>query len=837
MTQDFRLTSRLRSILAAAFLLASSALLPAQTPTVTTLVNFTGGTNGGYPFSTTLVQGTNGEFYGVTGQGGATSTNSGTVFDVTPQGSLTTLDSFCCHYIFADGNEPGQLTQTAGGVLYGMTGIGGLGGLSTCTSQGFSLACGTIFQLGPDGQLTYLYNFSGPDGEYPYAPLVQGTDGNLYGIAGGGSNGGGVFFKFVPGFSLNVLYNFCNLPVCPDDTASGPGSLLLGADGNFYGVAGAVDAAGGAIFEITPQGALTTLAEFPCTQASCPATGLSSLMQAANGNFYGTAVEGGTGIGNSSCNQIGGVGGDGAIFEMTPGQAPVILHSFDGTDGAIPDASLIQATDGNLYGTTACGGTNNAGTIYQITPAGAFTSLYSFAGSPGLGGGTQGGLVQATNGMFYGTTPKGGTDNDGTVFSLSMGLSPFIKTFPTSGGIGAPVLILGNNLTGANDVSFDGMVAAFTVVSDSEIQTTVPTGATTGTVKVTTPGATLSSNLPFTVTSQLVAATPTISPAAGTYASEQSVTISDATAGAAIFYTTDGSTPTTASSRSASSVLIPSSGTLQAIAIASGYSPSAVAAADYTIQNPSNPVPALSSISPAYVIVGDPAFTLTVTGSAFTSQSVIYWGSSALATQYVSATQLTAQVTAAQIANTGITAITVQNPAPGGGTSSSLQFDVGANQGTMSIFSIQTVFLNPGTSATYPVSLPPSATNVSVQCLNLPPGASCFYSGTAKAVTILTSSTTPFGTYQIVVVFSETVSDAARTLALVPIFLLPLAFARKRWASRGIGLLVCLVFALLLTAMISGCGKTGGGSGGGGGGGGGGGSQSTSTGAVTLVVQ
>ena len=126
------------------------------------------------------------------------------------------------------------------------------------------------------------------------------------------------------------------------------------------------------------------------------------------------------------------------------------LHSFTGTDGAVADASLIQATDGNLYGTTACGGANNAGTIYQITPTGVFTSLYSFTGSPGLGGGTQGGLVQATNGMFYGTTPKGGTSSDGTVFSLSMGLSPFVETLPASGGVGAPVLILGNNLTGAN---------------------------------------------------------------------------------------------------------------------------------------------------------------------------------------------------------------------------------------------------------------------------------------------------------------------------------------------------------------------------------------------------
>src|ERR1035438_6545556 len=130
------------------------------------------------------------------------------------------------------------------------------------------------------------------------------------------------------------------------------------------------------------------------------------------------------GVGNAPCTDSGGMGGDGTIFELTLGSAPVTLHSFDGTDGATPDSALVQASDGNLYGTTACGGTNGAGTIYQITPAGVFTSLYSFTGSPALGGGPSG-LLQATNGTFYGTTPTGGTNSDGTLYSFSMGLSPF----------------------------------------------------------------------------------------------------------------------------------------------------------------------------------------------------------------------------------------------------------------------------------------------------------------------------------------------------------------------------------------------------------------------------
>ena len=110
-----------------------------------------------------------------------------------------------------------------------------------------------------------------------------------------------------------------------------------------------------------------------------------------------------------------------------------------------------------------------------------------------------GGLAQATNGAFYGTTSGGGTHNDGTVFSLSVGLGAFVETVPTSGKVGAKVIILGTDLKGATSVTFNGTVATFTVVKGSEITTTVPTGATTGRVNVTTPNKTLKSNVAFRV--------------------------------------------------------------------------------------------------------------------------------------------------------------------------------------------------------------------------------------------------------------------------------------------------------------------------------------------------
>ena len=161
--------------------------------------------------------------------------------------------------------------------------------------------------------------------------------------------------------------------------------------------------------------------------------------------------------------------------------------------------SLVQGVDGNLYGTTEAGGANIYGTVFQITPTGTLTSLYSFCAQPNCtdGGYPQAGLVQGTDGNFYGTTPLGVCC--GTVFSLSVGLEPFVKTNPTSGKVGAKVIILGNDLTNTTSITFNGITAPLLKVTASAIETSVPTGATTGTVIVTTPSATLNSNLAFRV--------------------------------------------------------------------------------------------------------------------------------------------------------------------------------------------------------------------------------------------------------------------------------------------------------------------------------------------------
>jgi len=222
-----------------------------------------------------------------------------------------------------------------------------------------------------------------------------------------------------------------------------------------------------------------------------------------------------------------------------------------------------------------------------------------------------------------------------------------------------------------------------------------------------------------------------------------------------------------------------------------------------------NPVPFLGNITPAIADAGGTAFTITVNGSGFLANSTVYWGTTALTTQFVSTSQLTATVTAADIATPGATAITVQTPAPGGGTSDVLQFEVDSSSGTATAPSVPNtvVTVTAGSTATYSISFPAAVTSATATCLNLPAGALCSYSTSSKVLTISTSSTTPAGTYQITVVFAETVASTASAGILLPFLLLPLFFLRRKLASRGMWSAVCLSLILLAaTAFSVGCG-------------------------------
>jgi uncharacterized repeat protein (TIGR03803 family) len=181
---------------------------------------------------------------------------------------------------------------------------------------------------------------------------------------------------------------------------------------------------------------------------------------------------------------------------MTPEGAVTVLHNFDVTDGSSPNL-LLLASDGNFYGTTISSGANGDGTIFEVTSSGALTTLHNFIGTDGDL--PFAGPSQATDGNLYGVAQFGGSKNDGVVYKLQLGLAPFVKTVPVAAKVGAKIKILGNNLTSATSVTFNGSAAAFRVVSATQIVTAVPTTATTGTVQVTTPSGTLSSNVAFQV--------------------------------------------------------------------------------------------------------------------------------------------------------------------------------------------------------------------------------------------------------------------------------------------------------------------------------------------------
>jgi uncharacterized repeat protein (TIGR03803 family) len=406
---------------------------------------------------TPLIQGLDGNFYGAT---------DASIYSVSPEGKLAMLN-------FQP--APWGLVLATDGNFYGTNYTNGLYGN------------GNIYRLTPTGVTTTLHDFHGPEGALPDdATLVQGTDGSLYGTT---TRGGA--YDFGAAYKITLTGVYTKLADFTETEAYPSGALIQGTDGNFYGVTG------GNVFKMTPTGTLTTLHTLPNT--SIPYFGV---IQASNGKLYGTTA-------------YGGASNYGMVFEVTTTGAFTTLHSFDGTDGEDVYSGLMQATNGNLYGTTSAGGAYGRGTIFEITIGGTFTTIHNFCelGTCSDGATPRAGLFQATDGSLYGTTLYGGPYDDGTIFSLSLGLEPFVQTVPGSGPVGTPVTILGTDLTGASSVSFNGTPSAFDVVSATQITTTVPAGATTGKIEVVTPSATLYTNLAnFRVTPVISGFSPTSGP-------------------------------------------------------------------------------------------------------------------------------------------------------------------------------------------------------------------------------------------------------------------------------------------------------------------------------------
>jgi uncharacterized repeat protein (TIGR03803 family) len=211
----------------------------------------------------------------------------------------------------------------------------------------------------------------------------------------------------LPAQTFTSLLNFDKA-----DGAYPHAGLVQGTDGNLYGttVSGGTGVycnpgpGCGSIFKITAGGSLSTLYNF-CSHSNC-IDGYSSyapLVQATDGNFYGTTY-------------FGGANNYGTVFKITPGGKLTTLHTFDSSEGGFPLGALVQATNGNFYGTTSSG--LDLGTVFEITPEGALTTLHTFDGKDGFT--PLAGLVQATDGNFYGTTNGGGEKGGhGTVFKIT----------------------------------------------------------------------------------------------------------------------------------------------------------------------------------------------------------------------------------------------------------------------------------------------------------------------------------------------------------------------------------------------------------------------------------
>ena len=427
-----------------------------------------------------------GNLYTTANQGGIVNGNClygcGQVLSMTPLGKVTQIHAFD---VVAEGSEPrGGLTLGTDGNLYGVLAGGGKNGL------------GSIFKITTAGAVTVLHTFASAEGNASYPP-IQATDGNFYGSTNAGGNGlYGVLYKMTATGTFTVLHNF-NTNV----EGSGGSPLIQGTDGKLYTVTAQGALSGGTVLQFTLAGAVKVLHNFPSDRSE--GFGIFTPVQAPDGNFYGV------------CNQ-GGASAAGTIWKISSAGVFKLLHSLNGTtEGQYVADRLSLGTDGNLYGLTQYEGVNgttgSGGTAFQFTTAGVLKVLYSFpSGNSPTGNFPNTLLTEHTNGLFYGITAYGGGPNpSGTFYQLNNSLKAFAMVRASAGKIGAQVGILGQGFTSASVVKFGGVAASAKVLTGTTyILATVPAGALTGLVTVTTGATTLTGTPSFKVTPSIASFTP-----------------------------------------------------------------------------------------------------------------------------------------------------------------------------------------------------------------------------------------------------------------------------------------------------------------------------------------
>jgi uncharacterized repeat protein (TIGR03803 family) len=465
----------------------------AQAQTVNTLYNFSSNnsTQAILPAGT-MAQGRDGKFYGISQSGNGCC--QGWFYKISSTGVLTSLHAMAQ----SEGTNCSGVTFGTDGNFYG-----------TCVSGGLvnGNPGGTLIRVTPTGTVTVLHNFvevgTTTDGCSPYSPPIQGIDGSFYGVTlGCGTFSAGTVYKLTLAGAYTELYSFQG---GPSDVQYPYGGLVQGTDGNFWGMGyegGAVDGNGG-VFKITPAGKETLIYSFQ-GQGIDGQNPYGSLIQGIDGNYYGTTLAGGT-------EQFGTVfqltpkGGEKILYDF-PSQADGAYPRLPLTQG--PDSLLYGiATD------CAGGGCGQAG-LFTITTKGVYNNLYLYPlGQPNSFQPVSP-LLLSTNGTFYSTTEQGGTQNAGSFYSLSTNYAPFISLVNVrSGKEGSQVGILGQGFTSASVVKFGGTAATTkTLTGSTFILATVPAGALTGTVTVTTGSTTVATKATYKITPTLKTFTPSSGP-------------------------------------------------------------------------------------------------------------------------------------------------------------------------------------------------------------------------------------------------------------------------------------------------------------------------------------
>ena len=483
-------TAVVSTFLTLLFVLAEGAV-PAQAQTPTLLHTFMQTTDACAPRGN-IVQGRDGNMYG--GGGACGANGSGAIYKISPAGAETVFFSFPQQWLYCGG---AGLTLGSDGNFYG-----------ACEAGNPATGLGSIFRLTPAGVFTDLHDFTGTNGDsLPIYPPIQAGDGNFYGVTGNEVQVCGNIYRLTPAGAYTSLHAFSG-----SDCHSS--NLFQASDGNLYGTLANCNVVQGAgcVYKISTAGVFKEIHDFAFTTGQAPCTGL---IQGKDGKLYGAT------------NQ-GALNGAGNIYKITTAGVATDFHDFtNATDASCvnnvgPPVNLLQVADGAFYGVNPAYGPNGTGSVYKLTSSGVFTA-FLFPNPPVDGDLPSSTLIQNTNGLLYGTTPSGGGGGggcpntcQGTFFSVATGDAAFVSLEPTqkTGNVGAKVGLFGQGFTSASVVKFGGVAAQSVTLSGTTYLTAVvPAGAHTGAVTVTTGATTLTSPQTYKVKPKITSFTPSSGPA------------------------------------------------------------------------------------------------------------------------------------------------------------------------------------------------------------------------------------------------------------------------------------------------------------------------------------